>query len=117
MALAAKRILVTDTGNDEDEAIPAVLSSLRAYTRRTPTLPVAVQSNYFFLFFFLFRFFSPTVRGRHLDEAEEEKEKEIRDTSDHHRQILFPFLLFLYLHPKEIRFALSKFNAVLSRKY
>lgn len=101
MALAAKRILVTDTGNDEDEAIPAVLPSLRAYTRRTPTLPVAVQSNYFFLFCFCFSLFSPTVRGRHfLDETEEEEKRNTRHLRPSSTNSPF-LLLVLYLRPRK----------------
>lgn len=55
MALAAKRILVTDTGNGRGRRpFPSnARPSTRVYTSPTPTLPVPGQSNYFFLLFFL----------------------------------------------------------------
>lgn len=52
MALAAKRILVTDTGNGRGRR-PFPPGPPRVYTSPTPTLPVPGQSNYFFLLFFL----------------------------------------------------------------
>lgn len=76
MALAAKRILVTDTGNGRgrrpfpSHARPSMRIYIYIYTSPTPTFPVPGQSNYFFLLFFppLSPSFSSSPCGKKLVE-------------------------------------------------